>query len=354
MARTTRRSSHIAAHALLSCPKTVAPTLALLNPMRLGNVVTLWIKSSRRGLLLAGSRAMIGALLLVAGWLGGCRSDPPDRFAEAYSHAEIAELTALQRAVIGAANEAGLPVFGSIRAVALHADSLLAVADGMSQEVHVFDTHGEHLHTLAGDGEGPGRAKAIRSVSYARDGSLCMWDRQLGRISRLGPDGSAMDTWRPAYERFSLFDSMPLGFAAGCSIAVFRDRIRPDFLSEFASSSSPIRQVVDTILYTRVDQQGSAEELSRAAAPAAWLVRSEGMNAVHEVILGERLHAALVGTGSAPLDLTQRECNAQGRGREFSPNPGSRPDGKEVNQAVFAKVQVHGRAGDAEEREVRR
>jgi hypothetical protein len=50
------------------------------------------------------------------------------------------------------------------------------------------------------------------------------------------------------------------------------------------------------------------------------------------------------GNGSAPLDLTRRECNAQGGGREFSPTPGSGRDGKEVKQAVLTQVQVHGGA----------
>lgn len=235
-----------------------------------------------------------GVLPLMTWLLGACKPDPVDQVRP--DSPTYPTLDAFPRAVLGGTEASGPSAFGRIRGVAVRGDSVLAVADGMSQEIKVFDSDGQYLRTFGGEGSGPGRTRAIRSVSYSRTGGLCVWDRQLSRITHLGPDGSLVGTWSPRYDGFSLVESVPLGFSDDCSAAVFRDRVRPDTWRQLGEGTTRIRQLIDTIVYTAATNQSAAKELARVAAPPAWLVRSEHMNAVHDALLGERLHATLVGT----------------------------------------------------------
>lgn len=244
--------------------------------------------------LMAMSLAVAGILLLLSALLGACESgtNEPVRSADA----AYPDLTYSERIVIGGANALGPAAFGSVAGVALHNDSMLAVADGSSQEIHVFDLDGGHLRSLAGDGVGPGMAKAIRRISYAPDGGICVWDRQLGRITRFGVDGSVLETWGPEYAGFSIMESTLVGLTDSCSSAVFGDRIRSDVAREVGTKALGMVQLVDTIVYMLIKQRHPARELTRRASPPIWLMRSERLNSVHELILGERLEAALVGS----------------------------------------------------------
>jgi hypothetical protein len=234
------------------------------------------------------------AVFVLGALLGACAAGPDDPYHP--DNGQYPQLTSSQRIVIGGADAAGPSAFGNVAAGALYRDSLLAIADGMSREIHIFGLDGELTESRAGAGAGPGMARTIRFVAFASDGGLCMWDQQLSRITRWHVDGSVIKTWRPEHPGFDIMESTLIGLANDCSSALFRDRIRPALVHEVGGTNRGMIQFVDTVVINVVDEEQRARTLTRQAAPPVWLMRSEGLNSVHGVILGERLEAVLVGT----------------------------------------------------------
>lgn len=67
-------------------------------------------------------------------------------------------------------------------------DGSVAVANGGSQEVLVFDRSGSLLRRLGGEGEGPGEFGSLSSVLALED-SLGVYDSRQRRLSVFGPEG---------------------------------------------------------------------------------------------------------------------------------------------------------------------
>lgn len=96
---------------------------------------------------------------------------------------------------LGGAAAEGAEAFGLVQSVALVADETqIAIADGQTQELHLFAVTGEHLRTFGGRGGGPGEHRAIREVWGVRDGGLCTWDVQTPRVTRFGNSGEVISS----------------------------------------------------------------------------------------------------------------------------------------------------------------
>lgn len=227
-------------------------------------------------------------------WLPAVACEPGAGDGERPEDARFPDLAFSLRSVIGGADAEGPAAFGRVSGVAMHEDRLLAVVDGMSQEVHLFDLEGAYLESLAGDGTGPGMARRIQFISYGPDGGLCIWDWLLQRVTRFRPDGTGLETWSPDYDAHSMLRSRLLGLAGDCSVAVFRDRIRSEIWRQ--TGAPALLQLTDTVAYTAVGQGEPARELYRRTVPPVWLVRSEQMTAVHDAILAARPEEAVAGS----------------------------------------------------------
>jgi hypothetical protein len=69
-------------------------------------------------------------------------------------------------------------------------DGRIVVANSGTSELRFYDTHGSHLHTAGGRGEGPGEFTGpIQLFRWGAD-SLVAWDGQLLRISVFSNDGA--------------------------------------------------------------------------------------------------------------------------------------------------------------------
>jgi len=83
----------------------------------------------------------------------------------------------------------------------------VAALDRGTGELSFFDSHGHHVRTVGGQGEGPGEFRSPESLLRCAGDSLFVVDRRLGRISVFAPDGEYIrqisslgpqDGWIPA------------------------------------------------------------------------------------------------------------------------------------------------------------
>lgn len=85
---------------------------------------------------------------------------------------------------LGGARADGATALGSVAAVALlPQDGGIAIADGMSGEILLFDFAGNVLDKVGGEGAGPGEFGKIQSLSSLPDGRLLVWDIQYSRVT---------------------------------------------------------------------------------------------------------------------------------------------------------------------------
>jgi hypothetical protein len=68
-------------------------------------------------------------------------------------------------------------------------DGRYIAGDDAARELRVFDSDGQHLVTIGGDGEGPGEFRALWGVGAYRGDSIYAFDYGLMRTSIFGPDG---------------------------------------------------------------------------------------------------------------------------------------------------------------------
>ena len=79
--------------------------------------------------------------------------------------------------------------FGSVWEVKRLSDGRLITADEMARELRVFDSSGQHLLRIGGEGEGPGEFRAVRLVGGYRGDSIYAYDYFQMRTSIFSPDG---------------------------------------------------------------------------------------------------------------------------------------------------------------------
>lgn len=89
---------------------------------------------------------------------------------------------------IWAAEQGHAASFGMIRNIAVLQDGRIAVADGQTEEVRLFDPEGTHLRTFGGEGAGPGELRGIQGVHVDHEGLLRVAEQENGRLSVFHPD----------------------------------------------------------------------------------------------------------------------------------------------------------------------
>lgn len=85
-------------------------------------------------------------------------------------------------------------LFGNITGAVRLEDGSVVVADESIFEIRMFDARGRHVWTSGRRGEGPGEYKGIRLMRGCPGATVTVFDWSQDRITRLGPDGSVIDT----------------------------------------------------------------------------------------------------------------------------------------------------------------
>lgn len=73
--------------------------------------------------------------------------------------------------------------FTSVVDVGELSDGALAVADGGSREIRIFDRSGTHRRTFGRGGEGPGEFRRIDAITILPGDSIAVWDSRASRLS---------------------------------------------------------------------------------------------------------------------------------------------------------------------------
>lgn len=79
--------------------------------------------------------------------------------------------------------------FGSIVDVLPLSNGGVAVLDGQTAEIRLFDSSGAYLRTLGSMGDGPGELRAPLALGRVGEDSLAVFDRRSMRITRFALDG---------------------------------------------------------------------------------------------------------------------------------------------------------------------
>lgn len=96
--------------------------------------------------------------------------------------------------VIGEAEGEATHLFASVADVELLADGGVVVADRGTHSVRRFAPDGTFMWEAGGEGEGPGEYGFIVGTVVTSGDTTLVWDGGLGRLTRLGPDGSLAGT----------------------------------------------------------------------------------------------------------------------------------------------------------------
>ena len=80
-------------------------------------------------------------------------------------------------------------LFGNILSFDVDSQGRVFALDGQSQEIHVFDSDGVHLHTVGGRGTGPGEFEGASAVDLSRNGEIWVMEMGRGQLSVLDENG---------------------------------------------------------------------------------------------------------------------------------------------------------------------
>lgn len=152
--------------------------------------------------------------------------------------------------------------FGFVSALAADGDGRIYVADGMAQQIHVFDAEGRRLPSLGRRGSGPGEFQGVVSVVAGRGDTLYAFDAALQRITAFAPgdrrvaysvsvpaSGRERGSYRllvPA-EGFLLPFASPRGAGGGGGATVSVRRVARDGSVGDALTRTPDREALEVV-----------------------------------------------------------------------------------------------------------
>lgn len=85
--------------------------------------------------------------------------------------------------------------FGRVVSVLADDGGTMFIADGLANEVRVFDRDGEFLRRLGRKGGGPGEIGALRRIAWLRPDTLLVMDPENARLMRLTTAGEDAGQW---------------------------------------------------------------------------------------------------------------------------------------------------------------
>jgi hypothetical protein len=141
-------------------------------------------------------RAMRPALLLILCTLPGCRgaSDNPARLDQGRGSASDQAWRLVAETTIGSADGEGPAAFSRIVDVEFDPMGRVWVADGLENEIRVFQPDGRYVRTIGRKGAGPGEFTLLGGMDWAPDGTLWVMDVGNARYSVWDTAGALVDT----------------------------------------------------------------------------------------------------------------------------------------------------------------
>lgn len=106
-------------------------------------------------------------------------------------YAEVAGEPALSIGTVDGPDEF---LFSAVRSVARDAEGNLIVADAMSSEIRTFNSGGDHLRTIGGQGDGPGEFQSLSGAWPVGGGGIVALDERLRRVTEFDPSGRSTGT----------------------------------------------------------------------------------------------------------------------------------------------------------------
>lgn len=209
-------------------------------------------------------------------------------------------LAAEPHVVIGTAADDSSRQLHEVQAAALLSDGTLVIANGGSNQLHVFDPAGEHVRSMGRDGEGPGEFRSLNNVWAGAGDTLFAWDYQLRRLSVFSAAGEFVRTVQPPSQRSHFAagvlddgsvvvaehltpSTMEIGHIADHEIELLRHEpsgATPDTLARHPHSRTLLFETprgsvgarpLTFAPFTTVDVAGSRIAVVAGRAPEAWL-----------------------------------------------------------------------------------
>lgn len=169
---------------------------------------------------------------------------------------------------LGGSTAVGQRTFYEIVGLYRLSDGRIAVADGGSSELRLFERGGEHASTWGGSGDGPGEFRELSWMEGVEPDTLLMWDAAGNRITVFRPDEGLLSV-----EAFAGRGEVIGRFDDGSWL--LRRRVSTGGIP----SRSGLRR--DSADYVRVLRDGEATPLLRLAGEGLYFVMGGDGFAVH-------------------------------------------------------------------------
>jgi hypothetical protein len=174
-----------------------------------------------------------------------------------------------------------------VRNAARLPDGSIAVADGGSRQIRIYDAEGRHFRSFGGQGGGPGEFETLALARPFRGDSIAAWDARQKRLTVFDAEGAVGRVH--TVEGVAGWLVPTLGWFADGSLVVFPG-MTPQALME--AESGPRRE---QRTYLRVDPDGGIDTLASMPGQDE-VVYHEGTSfGTREVLFGRDAHAALRG-----------------------------------------------------------
>lgn len=268
---------------------------------------------------------------VVAGWalaLGSCVG--PERPLDPLAAAP--ELGRHELARIGGLDERAAYALTRVVDAALLPGERLAVADGGSQEIRLFDLVGTHVRSMGGEGNGPGEFRAIRSLALLPGGELLAWDIQRRRVTTFDTAG--------VVTRLFIVDASPLDALSPTFVGAFPDgsvALRGD-INPMGLREDPEGARRDSITIGVFDASGSLAGIPlRFSGPERDFYSGDGGWGFDEPLFARDLVHALAGDVLFVAHTDSIHLRRFADGRETEPLEIARPTSTATDQDVEAE-----------------
>jgi hypothetical protein len=166
-------------------------------------------------------------------------------------------------------------------------DGTLAVADGGSQRIRLYDPQGRHLRDLGGRGEGPGEFGSLSLVRPFRGDSIAAWDARQKRLTVFDATGGLGRV--ATVEGIAGWLVPAIGWLEDGSIVVTPGM---DPMTMRALDPGPRRE---TRQYLRVDGAGGIDTLATTLGRDEHIYQEATSFGTRTVLFGRNAYAAVAG-----------------------------------------------------------
>jgi hypothetical protein len=164
-------------------------------------------------------------------------------------------------------------------------DGSIAIADGGSRQVRIFDTKGRHLRSFGGSGAGPGEFQQLSLARPIRGDSLAAWDAVGKRVTVFDREGEGTRTWSP--EGLPGLFMPALGWFADGSVVLSQGQTSQDM------RELELGEQRDQRIYLRIDPHGAIDTLAALPGREYVLHRERPPFGVGRILFGREAHATI-------------------------------------------------------------